>query len=59
MRNQWFEFQTAVYTFVTFHRAFNLLESYFSVLEIEKVALEASMGCLIGGSHLIQVRQGL
>lgn len=44
MRTQWFEFQTAVYTFMTFHRAFNLLESSFSVLEIEKVALEASMG---------------
>lgn len=58
MRNQWFEFQTAVYTFVTFHRAFNLLESYFSVLEIEKVALEASMGCLVGDSSLGETLSG-
>lgn len=58
MRTQWFEFQTAVYTFVTFHRAFNLLESYFSVLEIEKVALEAPMGCLVRGSSLGETLSG-
>ena len=58
MRTRWFEFQTAVYTSVSFHGAFNLLESYFSVLGIEKVAVEISMGCLVGGMSLGETLSG-